>query len=287
MKQQQVIISLIIIPIVAVLIALAGSQYGQMSNDIPIYAISIGLAFIINWLAFIPAKIFNTEIFFDFVGSLTYILVIVTALSLVDSLDNRSKLLAALVIIWAIRLGGFLLNRILKDGKDDRFDGIKTNFLRFLNVWTLQGLWVTLTSAAALITITSIKRVELDYFAYIGLTIWVIGFLLEVIADHQKRQFKKNPQNKGRFIQTGLWSKSRHPNYFGEILLWTGVFIISIPVLQSWQWVAILSPIFVFLLITKVSGVPMLEAKSDKKWGGQEDYQIYKANTPVLIPKLN
>jgi len=167
------------------------------------------------------------------------------------------------------------------------FDEIKPNFLRFLNVWTLQGLWVTMTSAAALITITSIKRVELNYFAYIGLTIWVIGFLLEVMADHQKRQFKKNPKNKGRFIQTGLWSKSRHPNYFGEILLWTGVFIISIPVLQSWQWVALWSPIFVFLLITKVSGLPMLEAKSDKKWGGQEDYETYKANTPILIPKVN
>jgi len=287
MNHQQIFKSLIIIPIIAALIAWAGSQFGQTFNNKPIFAICIGLAFGINWLAFIPAKLFNTESFFDLVGSLTYILVTVTALFLVEHVDTRSKLLAALVIIWAVRLGSFLLNRILQDGKDDRFDEIKFSFLRFLNVWTLQALWVSLTSAAALIAITSVERVPLNYFAYIGFGIWITGFLIEVVADQQKRQFKKNPKNKGRFIQTGLWSKSRHPNYFGEILLWTGIFIISIPTLQGWQWVALLSPMFVCILITKVSGVPMLEAKADKKWGGQKDYENYKANTPILIPKLN
>jgi len=286
MNKQQVIISLIICPIIACLIAWGGSQFGQTYNNLPIFALIVGLAFGINWLVFIPANIFQTEKFFDLTGSFTYITVTVVALFLTENLDNRSKLLAALVIIWAVRLGSFLFNRIMQDGKDDRFDDIKPNFLRFLNIWTLQGLWVTLTAAAALITITSSVRKELDYFAYIGLAVWVIGFLIEVVADYQKRQFKKNPANKGRFIQTGLWSKSRHPNYFGEIMLWTGVFIISIPVLQGGQWVAILSPIFVFLLLTKVSGVPGLEAKAEKKWGGQTDYEKYKKNTPILVPKI-
>jgi len=106
------------------------------------------------------------------------------------------------------------------------------------------------------------------------------------VADRQKGQFSADPANKGRFISTGLWAKSRHPNYFGEILLWIGVAIIALPVLQGWQWVALISPVFVALLITRVSGVPHLEKKADTKWGGQADYEAYKKNTPVLIPKL-
>jgi len=286
MNNQQTIKSLIIGPLLAALVAYAGSQYSQTFNSLPIYALCVGLAFLINWVVFIPANILQTEKFFDLTGSLTYISVTLVALYLSDNLDNRSKLLAALVIIWAVRLGTFLFNRILQDGKDDRFDKIKPNFLRFLNVWTLQALWVSLTASAALIAMTSIERKAVGVVAFFGLTIWIIGFLFEVVADNQKRQFRKNPANKGKFIQSGLWSKSRHPNYFGEIMLWIGVFIIAAPVLQGWQWVALLSPIFVILLLTRISGVPGLEAKGNKKWGGQADYEAYKANTPILIPKL-
>ena len=286
MNQQQVIRSLIIIPTIGGLIALGGAQSGQTINNFSIFALVVGLAFTINYLAFIPAYIFQTEKFFDLVGSLTYITITIIALYLTKNLGTRSKLLATLVIIWAVRLGSFLFSRIMKDGKDHRFDEIKPNFLRYLNTWNLQGFWVTITAAAALIAITSTRQIELDYFAYIGLTIWIIGFLIEVIADYQKRQFKKDPTNKGQFIKSGLWSKSRHPNYFGEIFLWFGIFIISIPTFQTWQWVAILSPISVYLLITKVTGVPMLEKNADKKWGGQEDYEQYKKDTPILIPKL-
>ena len=287
MKNQRAIKSLIIIPIIAVLVALAGAQGAQTYNGFPIFAIGVGLAFIINWLAFIPANILQTEKFFDLTGSITYILVTLIVLKLSDNIDNRSMLLASLVVIWAVRLGTFLFNRILQDGKDDRFDKIKPKFFRFFNVWTLQALWVTLTASAALIAITTTARKELGIFAIIGLIIWVIGFLFEVVADYQKRQFRKNPANKGTFIQSGLWSKSRHPNYFGEIILWIGIFIIAVPVLKGWQWVALLSPIFVIMLLTRISGVPGLEAKANKKWGGQAEYEMYKANTPVLIPKLS
>ncbi len=286
MNNQQTIKSLLIVPILAALVAYAGSQSGQSFRGIPTFAFCIGLAFLINWLVFIPANMMQTEKFFDLTGSLTYITVTIVAFTHSQNIDDRSILLAALVMIWALRLGTFLFRRILQDGKDDRFDKIKPNFLRFLNVWTLQALWVSLTAAAALIAITTTERKELSIFAIIGGVIWVIGFLFEVIADYQKRQFKKNPANKGRFIHTGLWSKSRHPNYFGEITLWIGIFIIAIPVLQGWQWVALLSPIFVILLLTKISGVPGLEAKANKKWGGQADYEAYKAKTPILIPKL-
>jgi steroid 5-alpha reductase family enzyme len=116
--------------------------------------------------------------------------------------------------------------------------------------------------------------------------VWVIGFTIEVAADVQKSRFNSDPTNKGRFVRDGLWSRSRHPNYFGEIVLWIGVAIIALPILQGWQWVALLSPIFVTLLLTRVTGIPLLEMKADKKWGGQPDYEAYKQATPVLIPRL-
>jgi len=284
--------SLIIFPIlilIGYLVALAGSQGGTMLGGVPILMLAVGLAFLIQWLVFIPSYIFQTEKFFDLTGSLTYISVITVAVCYsrysVD-LDTRSILLAALVGIWAIRLGAFLFGRIRKAGKDDRFDEIKPSFIRFLNFWTVQGLWVTFTAATALVAITTSTRKELDIFAVIGFLVWIFGFVFEVVADMQKSRFNADPENKGEFIQTGLWSRSRHPNYFGEIVLWIGVAIIALPVLQGWQWVALISPVFVTLLLTRVSGIPLLEKKADRKWGGQEEYETYKKNTPVLIPKL-
>ena len=284
--------SLVIFPIlvlVGFLVALAGSQGGVTLGSLPAFAIVVGLAFVIQWLVFIPAYAFQTEKFFDITGSITYITVTGVALySSRDSvpLDARSILVAMLVIVWAARLGTFLFSRIQKTGKDDRFDEIKPDFFRFLNVWTIQGLWITFTAAAALVAITSSARKDLDVFAIVGTLVWVIGFAIEVSADAQKSRFNADPANKGKFIRTGLWSRSRHPNYFGEIVLWIGIAIIAIPVLQGWQWVAMISPLFVTLLLTRVSGVPLLEKKADKKWGGQVDYEEYKKNTPVLIPRL-
>jgi steroid 5-alpha reductase family enzyme len=275
-----------ILILIGILIALAGSQGGASIAGVPLFALSVGLAFLIQWLAFIPAYVFQTEKFFDLMGSLTYISVITIAILFSKTFDGRSILLASLVIIWAIRLGSFLFGRIKKAGKDDRFDEIKPSFIRFLNVWTIQGLWVTFTMAAALAAITTANRKELDLFAILGFLIWVLGFAIEVVADSQKSRFSANPDNKGKFIQTGLWSRSRHPNYFGEIVLWIGVAIIALPVLQGWQWVALISPVFVTLLLTRVSGIPLLEKKADKKWGGQADYEAYKKKTPVLIPRM-
>jgi len=275
-----------ILILIGFLIALAGSQGGVLIFGVPLFALSVGLVFLIQWLAFIPAYLRQTEKFFDLTGSITYITVITIAVFFSKGADFRAILLWALVVIWAIRLGSFLFGRIKKAGKDDRFDEIKPSFMRFLNVWTIQGLWVTFTMAAALIAITTTNRKGLDLFAIIGFLIWVFGFVIEVTADSQKSRFSANPDNKGKFIQTGLWSRSRHPNYFGEITLWVGVAVIALPVLQGWQWVALISPVFVTLLITRVSGVPLLEKKADKKWGGQEDYESYKKRTPVLIPRL-
>lgn len=275
-----------ILILIGFLFALAGSQGGTSVFGVPLFALSVGLAYLIQWLVFIPSYLLQTEKFFDLTGSITYISVITIALFFSIGADGRSILLWALVVIWAIRLGTFLFRRIRKAGKDDRFDEIKPSFIRFLNVWTIQGLWVTFTMAAALVAITTTNRKELDLFALVGFLVWALGFSIEVIADSQKSRFSANPDNKGKFIQTGLWSRSRHPNYFGEIVLWIGVAVIAIPVLQGWQWIALISPVFVTLLLTRVSGVPLLEKKADKKWGGQEDYESYKKRTPVLIPRF-
>jgi steroid 5-alpha reductase family enzyme len=266
-------------------IAWAGSQGGASVLGIPIFAFSVGLAFAVQWLAFILAYLLQTESFFDLTGSLTYISVTAMAVLLSPVVDGRSILLLALVVIWATRLGTFLFRRIRKAGKDTRFDDVKPSFLRFLNTWTLQGLWVTFTLAAALAAITTTTRKQLDLFAAIGFLVWVFGFAFEVTADTQKSRFRADPKNKGRFIHTGLWAWSRHPNYFGEIVLWVGVAIIALPVLRGWQWVTLISPVFVALLITRISGVPLLEKQADERWGGQEEYEAYRERTPVLIPR--
>lgn len=280
--------SIIAIPIVllfAAVIAWAGSQGGYTVYGMPIFALCVALAFIIQWVAFIPAYINQTEKFYDLTGSIAYLAVVWLAVLLTPVVDARAWLLLAMVSIWTIRLGTFLFRRIRAAGEDRRFRDIKPSFGRFLLAWTVQGLWVSLTLAAALAAITAMTRQDLGVFALMGTLVWLLGFGIEVIADRQKSAFRADPQNAGKFINVGLWSWSRHPNYFGEILLWIGVAIIAIPVLSGWQWSTLISPVFVVILLTRVSGIPMLEAYADKKWGGQAEYEEYKASTSVLILK--
>ena len=278
------LIGIIIVLLIAAGLAFAGSQGGVTINGFPLYALCVMLAFVIQWVAFIPAFMNQTESFFDLTGGLTYIIVIVTAVALSGDVDARSYLLLAIIMVWAIRLASFLFMRIRAAGEDRRFREIKPSFPRFLLTWTIQGLWVSFSVAAGLAAITSTVRVGLDAFAVVGFIVWLIGFGIEVTADRQKTAFNSMPANKGKFINTGLWSWSRHPNYFGEIVLWIGVAIIALPVLRGWQWATLISPIFIILLLTRISGVPLLEKRADEKWGGQPDYEAYKAGTSVLVP---
>jgi len=285
-RERMAWIALPVVILIGAGVAWAGSQGSVMALGVPLFALAVGLAYLIQWVAFVPAYLRRTEKFFDLTGSLTYISVTVLAVLLNPARNGRSLLLVALVVIWAGRLGLFLYRRVHKAGKDGRFDDIKQSFPRFLMTWTLQGLWVTFTAAAAWAAIASSQERPLGWVALVGFLVWAFGFAFEVIADNQKSRFRADPANKGKFIQTGLWAKSRHPNYFGEIVLWIGVAIIALPALQGWQYVALISPVFVTLLLTRVSGVPMLEKRADEKWGGQPEYEAYKQRTPVLIPRL-
>ena len=274
-----------IVVLIGALMALAGSQGGATVGGFPVFALCVALAFVIQWVAFVPAYALQSERFYDLTGSLTYMTVTVAAVLLTPDPDARSLLLLAMVVVWAGRLGSYLFRRVRRAGADSRFDAIKPSFPRFLNTWTLQGLWVSLTLAAALAAITTTDHVGLGTVTAIGLVVWVLGIGIEATADAQKSRFRADPANKGRFIQSGLWSWSRHPNYFGEILLWVGVAIVALPVLRGWQWVTLISPLFVFLLLKRVSGVPLLEKSADERWGGDPEYEAYKARTPVLVPR--
>ena len=268
---------------VGIATAFAGSQEGQLVAGVPVFAVCVALAFIIQWVVFVPSFLRQTERYFDLTGSLTYVSVTVVAVLLSPVRDERSLLVLVLVVVWAARLGSFLFLRIRRAGKDDRFDALKPSPLRFLAVWTLQGLWVSLTLAAALAAITTSTREPVGILALLGLAIWLIGFGVEAVADWQKSRFRGDPANRGRYIDSGLWAWSRHPNYFGEIVLWVGMALIAVPVLSGLQWFTLISPLFVALLLTRISGVPMLERKADERWGGQPDYESYKARTPVLL----
>ena len=276
-------IALPIVLLIAAGIAWAGSQGGATFAGVSIFAISVGLAFLVNWIAFIPAFRNQTEKYYDLTGTITFLTVTIGALLLSPNITGRGILLAGLIGVWTIRLGAYLFSRIQDTGKDSRFDEIKPSFIRYLLTWTLQGMWVTFSLAAALVAITTSSQQPLGIFALAGFLVWLVGFGIEVVADAQKNRFRKNPDNQGQFIQGGLWAWSRHPNYFGEIMLWVGIAIIALPVLQGWQWVTLISPVFTYILLTRVSGVPMLEERADKKWGGQPDYEAYKTNTPVLM----
>ena len=285
MKKRVTIPSTILSILIGFLIAIAGSDGSETYNGISLFIICASVSFVLHWIIFIPSFAFQTEHYFDLTGSISYLSAIALAFYLNPSVDPRDLLIGLLIVVWAVRLGSFLFMRVKQDGKDDRFTIMKTQFHWFLMTWTLGGLWVFLTMAAGLAAITSDTTQPFGLMAYLGLALWVFGFSIEVIADRQKREFKKNQQKDKEFITSGLWAWSRHPNYFGEITLWIGLTLIALPVLSGWQLVTLISPVFVYILLTKISGIPLLENRGMKKWGSDPEYIDYVNRTPALILK--
>ena len=247
------------------------------------------LAYLIHWIAYIPAYVFQTEKFYDLTGSVTYLSVVwFVFLSTYKSisLNFGNLILVLLISIWTIRLGLFLFMRIHKAGEDKRFRTIKTSASQFFMTFTISGLWVTLCSMCALVAISSPEGLVMNALTYVGIILFIIGFGIEIVADNQKTAFRSIEANKDSFITSGLWSKSRHPNYFGEVLLWFAIAVISFSSLEGLQLITLISPVFTYILLVYVSGVRMLEDMNDKKWADNEQYKSYKKNTPMLFPKL-
>lgn len=266
-------------------LALAGSDGGRRVGPMPVFALCVATAFIINWVAFVPAYRAHTERWYDLVGSLTYLTVVAMAVVASGDPDLRTLVVAALVVVWATRLGTYLFRRVRRDGGDGRFDRIKADPVRFAMAWTVQGLWVCFTVACALAVITGDRRRGVVPTDALGLGLWVAGFVIEVVADAQKSAFRSQETNRGRFITSGCWAWSRHPNYFGEILLWVGVAVLALPALGGWRWLTLASPVFVFVLLTRISGIPLLESRGEKRWGDDPAYRAYVATTPALVPR--
>ena len=256
-------------------------------SDIVMQAVM--LAFLIQWVAYIPAYIFQTEKFYDLTGSLSYLTVIwfvFFSSNNLSGLNIQNLIVVTLISVWAIRLGTFLFGRIHKDGEDKRFRTIKTSASQFFMTWTLQGMWVSICTMCAITAISSSQGIIANVLFYLGLAFFIVGFAIEVVSDQQKSAFRAVPENKEKFITSGLWSKSQHPNYFGEILLWSAIALLSISSLNGTQYLTLISPIFTYVLLVYISGVRMLDDMGNKKWGHLEEYREYKRNTPTLFLKL-
>jgi steroid 5-alpha reductase family enzyme len=269
--------------LLALMVAWAGADQGIEYDGLSVFVWCGVFAFAVQWIIFIHAWLADTEAFFDLTGSLTYIVIVAAAALLAGSSDLRALTITGFIIIWALRLGPFLFFRIRNAGEDKRFRSIKASFPTFFMTWTLQGAWVYITASTALGSITSSNSVAIGSAYVAGTALWLFGFAIEVIADRQKTAFRSDPENASKFISSGLWAWSRHPNYFGEILLWVGIAVIAYPTLLGNQIFLMLSPLWVVFLLTAVSGVRMLEARGRKQWGEDPEYKAYMANTPMLV----
>ena len=257
-------------------------------QNIPIFILIMSSIYFIHWIVFLPSFIIRSEKYFDITGTFAYLfslsLIFYFLITTQNVIKLRSLTVFMLISIWSIRLGYFLFSRIIREKQDKRFANLKKSFSKFFVTWTVSGMWVFITSLNGLTVIVNNVSYYNDFFYFIGLIIWIVGFLIEVISDEQKRRFKMNIENKNKFISTGLWKISRHPNYFGEMLIWIGIALISFPTLVGFQYFTLISPIFVIWLLTNISGINLLEEKADLKWGQITSYIEYKENTPILIP---
>ena len=254
----------------------------------------VGLDVAVQVAGWAVSSALKTEKLFDMVGSGTF-LALSAASFRPGPVATASARVPAMVGLWAVRLGVFLVHRVHKFGGDTRFDEVKTQPVKFLGYWLLQSVWIAVTCMPMLLLDASPEAPTpasgTAPLALAGAALFALGLATETVADAQKFAFKNDPANRGKFITTGLWALSRHPNYFGEILVWLGVAASAAPALNAqggpgYAALALASPAMVTLLLTKASGVPILEASADQRWGGTPDYEAYKASTPVLVPSL-
>jgi steroid 5-alpha reductase family enzyme len=236
----------------------------------------------IGWALAVALK---SEKFYDFLGSVAYLAVALGSLSYGGFYYTRQLVMTTMVCVWTLRLGSFLVLRVIKTGGDSRFDTLKHQPLNFLVAWLLQGVWVWIVSLPLLLLNSASDNPEFGAWTdVLGQILWAIGFLVETTADFQKLAFKSNPQNKGKFINTGLWKYARFPNYFGEICLWIGVFLGCCATFTGAEWASVASPLFVAVLLLFVSGIPLQERQAQERWGNDPAYVAHRTQTNLLVP---
>ena len=249
----------------------------------------ISLIFGLQLIGFIPSFYLKSEKYYDLFGGLTFVSSILLMLFLKfkinSDLNIREIILASCVLLWTIRLSFFLFQRVKRVGKDVRFDNLKLSFSKFLLAWMTQGLWVFICLFPTLIVFSSPTNSEIIYLVLGGL-IYLVGLLIEIIADYQKTVHNKLNNQERKFISSGLWSRSRHPNYFGEFLIWTGITIICFPVFSVFKYLSLITPIFIYFLLNYISGVNLLEERAKEKWGNNPEYVEYLKTTPKFFPKI-
>lgn len=245
--------------------------------------VALGISLAINVALFLVAFRRKTDKLTDASYALSFIALVLYGFWL-QPFNSFRVLLAGMVVLWALRLGGFLLFRIWRTGKDSRFDDMRGNFWKFGKFWLSQGLAVWIILIPALLALRH-NDSSIGLLAIIGAGIWLVGFTIETTADLQKFRFSQNPANKNKWIAAGIWHYSRHPNYFGEILVWFGVYVFCLTVLSPLEaLIGLVSPIFIKVLLLFVSGIPILEKSADSRWGDQPAYKAYKRQTSILIP---
>jgi len=286
-RQIKNIIAITAFLICIVLINIAGQNIEIEIRGMNAFTFILIIAVLLQVFFFLPSFLLKTEKYYDLVGSLTYITTISLAYFSVENKTMIDSIIYFYVMVWASRLGIYLFRRVRNDGKDVRFEKAKRHFFWFLQYWMGQALWVSLTACAAIIAILSPEEDALPVLAIVGMVLWISGFTIESISDYQKRVFRKENNPSESFIHTGFWARSRHPNYFGEITLWTGIAVIALNTLNGIEYITLISPVFVYILLTRMSGVNLLERIADERYGHLEEYQSYKRNTPVLVPKLS
>ncbi|XP_063421636.1 uncharacterized protein LOC134706542 [Mytilus trossulus] len=250
------------------------------SNLVKAAAVDFG----IQWACWAVAATLKTEKFYDLAGSSTFFLLALQSLRWNRTYFTRQKVQTGMVMAWAVRLGTFLFTRILKEGHDKRFNKVRDNPRVFWFYWTVQGVWVLLTLLPTLLVNSKKEDQPLTKKDYIGWGLWVAGFILETVADYQKSSFRNNPDNEGQFINVGLWKMVQYPNYLGEIMMWSGLYLTSTSVLKGWEHMAVVSPMFLTFLLTKLSGIPLQEKSAMRRYGSNPDYLQHIQNTKKLIP---
>ena len=248
-----------------------------------IVAVGIG-AMAIQAVFFLFAASFRTDKVTDLSYSLSFVVLAVALLVLSSEPTAPRVLVTAAIVLWGARLGTYLLARVIRTGRDVRFDSIRDRVLRFAGFWLLQGVTVWVVMLPAAVLNSAPPTTGLHWATILGGSLWLLGFIIEALADAQKYRFRSNAENEGRWVNMGLWRYSRHPNYFGEMLCWWGIWIVSLRALSGWLWLTALSPFFLTLMLLFVTGIPTVEKRASQKYGEVEEYREYRRTTNSLVP---